>query len=67
MGELVTSSYSQYTRTAARLATDSPWRDKMMHQAESIDFEHLVGADNPEDYCAAITNLIQNRFRGVVH
>lgn len=66
MGELVTSSYAQYTKAAIRLVTDSPWRDVQMHKTDAIDFEHLVGSDQPEDYCQAITTLIQRRLRGVI-
>jgi hypothetical protein len=57
MDELVTTSYQQYTEVAKMLILDNTKLEAMIQKTNTIDFEHLVGADKVEDFVDAIDKL----------
>jgi hypothetical protein len=58
MDEVVTTSYKQYTEVAKSLILDTTKLDTMIQKTNNIDFEHLIEADQTEDFVGAIDNLM---------
>jgi hypothetical protein len=58
MDELVTTSYQQYTEVAKMLILDNTKLEAMIQKTNTIDFEHLIGADKVGDFVSAIDKLI---------